>query len=163
MVVKHLLDNNNKNVIFESVDRVKFTVPYGVACASEIVRAMGMHRLASIEFSSPDIKTSTLAKVIEYMDYHHTRPVEEIEKPLKSSNMKDVVSAWDADFVDIEICEIIDLCTAAYNLKIETLVGLTCAKLASMIRDMTVEQIRGIFGGVVDADPGMEPPHMSRE
>ncbi len=36
------------------------------------------------------------------MKYHVDNPSKAIEKPLKSSNMAEVVSQWDADFVDVE-------------------------------------------------------------
>ena len=36
------------------------------------------------------------------MRYHCDNPAEPIEKPLKSANMTDVVSQWDAEFVDVE-------------------------------------------------------------
>jgi S-phase kinase-associated protein 1 len=43
-----------------------------------------------------------LKKVVAYMKYHSDNPAKEIEKPLKSQNMGEVVSQWDADFVDVD-------------------------------------------------------------
>ena len=40
--------------------------------------------------------------MIEYMRYHVDKPAEEIEKPLKSAEMKEVVAPWDAEFVEID-------------------------------------------------------------
>ncbi len=34
------------------------------------------------------------------MTYHSEHPWRDIEKPLKSANMQEVVGKWDADFVD---------------------------------------------------------------
>ncbi len=48
------------------------------------------------------MKTNVLNKVVAYMRNHADNPAKEIEKPLKSSNMSEVVSAWDAQFVDVE-------------------------------------------------------------
>jgi len=36
------------------------------------------------------------------MEYHCDNPAKAIEKPLKSANMAEVVSQWDADYVDVE-------------------------------------------------------------
>jgi S-phase kinase-associated protein 1 len=43
-----------------------------------------------------------LKKVVLFMKYHADNPAREIEKPLKSANMAEVVSQWDADFVDVD-------------------------------------------------------------
>lgn len=48
------------------------------------------------EFSLPNVKASVLRKIIQHMNYHQDNPAKEIEKPLKSANMTEVVSAWDA-------------------------------------------------------------------
>ena len=54
------------------------------------------------EIPLPNVKTDILKKVIDYLMYHAENPAKEIEKPLKSSNMSDVVASWDAEFVDVE-------------------------------------------------------------
>lgn len=43
-----------------------------------------------------------LSKVVTYLKYHVSDQAKEIEKPLKSANMNEVVSQWDADFVDVD-------------------------------------------------------------
>ena len=51
----------------------------------------------------PNVKTVILVKIIEFCKYHSSgNAMLEIEKPLKSANMKDVVPEWDANFVDVE-------------------------------------------------------------
>ncbi len=47
------------------------------------------------------MKHETLKKVVAYLTYHADNPPKEIEKPLKSVNMNEVVSQWDADFVSV--------------------------------------------------------------
>ena len=41
-------------------------------------------------------------QVVGYMKYHVDNAAKEIEKPLKSANMNEVVCQWDADFVDVD-------------------------------------------------------------
>ncbi len=55
------------------------------------------------------VKAATLQKVLDYLHYHVDKPAEEIEKPLKSSNMADVVAQWDADYIDVEQEMLFDL------------------------------------------------------
>ena len=45
----------------------------------------------------PNVKSKVLAKVLEFLKYHaENGAMVEIEKPLKSSKMEEVVSEWDA-------------------------------------------------------------------
>jgi len=66
------------------------------------------------EIPLPNVKSKVLEKVIEYMKHHVNNPADEIEKPLKSASMTEVVSQWDADFIDVEqemLFELILVCT----------------------------------------------------
>ena len=44
------------------------------------------------EIPLPNVKGKILAKVIEYLKYHSGNPAKDIERPLKSANMREVVS-----------------------------------------------------------------------
>src|SRR3989338_8232273 len=50
-----------------------------------------------------NVKAPVLNKVVSYMKYHAENPPKEIEKPLKSNHMSEVVEQWDAEFVDVEL------------------------------------------------------------
>eukprot|EP00345_Euplotes_harpa_P018104 CAMPEP_0168341356 /NCGR_PEP_ID=MMETSP0213-20121227/14633_1 /TAXON_ID=151035 /ORGANISM="Euplotes harpa, Strain FSP1.4" /LENGTH=97 /DNA_ID=CAMNT_0008347813 /DNA_START=10 /DNA_END=300 /DNA_ORIENTATION=+ len=54
----------------------------------------------------PEVKKATLEKVIEFCEHHLVEPLQEIEKPLRTNNIKDVVSKWYGDFVDVKIEEL---------------------------------------------------------
>ena len=72
------------------------------------------------------------------MKYYVSRPAKEIEKPLKSANMNEVVSQWDADFVDVAQEQLFELILAANYMDVKSLLDLTCAKVASMIKGSDV-------------------------
>jgi S-phase kinase-associated protein 1 len=52
------------------------------------------------------------------------------------------VPEWDAKFVDIEQETLFELILAANYMDVKSLLDLTCAKVASMIKGKTPEQIR---------------------
>lgn len=98
----------------------------------------------------PNIKTPILKKIIEYMEYHINNPAEEIPKPLITSNLQDVVSSWDYDFVSTDKETLYELIEASNYLDIKPLLDLTCGKIASMMKDKTTEEIRAEFDIVND-------------
>ena len=82
--------------------------------------------------------------------------MKEIEKPLKSPNMGEVVDEWDAAFVTIDQEMLFELILAANYMDIKSLLDLTCAKVASMIKGKTPEEIRKTFNIVNDFTPEEE-------
>jgi S-phase kinase-associated protein 1 len=54
------------------------------------------------EIPLPSVKGVVLEKIIDYMTYHAQSPAKDIEKPLKSADMREVAGDWDANFVDVE-------------------------------------------------------------
>ena len=80
----------------------------------------------------------------------------EIEKPLKSANMHEVVQEYYANYVTVEQDILFELILAANYLDIKPLLDLTCATVASMIKGKTPEEIRKIFNIVNDFTPEEE-------
>lgn len=109
------------------------------------------------EYPLPNVKSAILSKVIEYCNYHKDSPPEEISKPLRSANLSECnVSEWDIEYVNIEKEILFELILAANYMDIKPLLDLCCAKVASMIRGKTVEQIRSEFNIVNDFTPEEE-------
>ena len=59
--------------------------------------------------------------------------------------MRDVVSPWYADFVDISIEELQELISAANYLDIRPLLEVTWATVAAMMKGKSVEEYRKLF------------------
>ncbi len=97
------------------------------------------------EIPLPNVKSEVLTKVIEFCKFYLTEQMNEIEKPLKSNNMSEVVQKWYADFVDVEQVMLFELILAANYMDIKPLLDLTCATVASMIKGKTPDDIRTTF------------------
>jgi S-phase kinase-associated protein 1 len=109
------------------------------------------------EYPLPNVKSAILTKVIEYCNHHKDNPSEEITKPLRSANLAECnVSEWDIEFVNMEKEILFELILAANYMDIKPLLELCCAKVASMLRGKTVEQIRQEFNIVNDFTPEEE-------
>jgi len=149
-------DDGNEELILVSQDAEKFAVAKKVALMSELVKTMAEGDKEEREIPLPNVKAAVLLKVTQYMKYHVDNPAKEIEKPLKSANMTEVVSTWDADFVDVDQELLFELILAANYMDIKSLLDLTCAKVASMIKGKTPEQIRKTFNIQNDFTPDEE-------
>ena len=66
-----------------------------------------------------------------------------IDKPLRSTELADVTTPWYTDFVNgLEQEELFELILASNYLDIKPLLELTCAKVATMIKNKTIPEIR---------------------
>ena len=137
-------DEGESQLTLTSQENESFTVDRKVACMSELVKTMAEGDDENT-IPLPNVKAAILKKVIEYMTYHNENPAKEIEKPLKSAIMAEVVDAWDASFVEVKQEILFELILAANYMDIKPLLDLTCAKVASMIKGKTPEQIRKTF------------------
>jgi len=124
---------------------------------SELVKTMADGDKDEKVIPLPNVKAAVLKKVVEWMKHHVDNPAKEIEKPLKSANLAECVSdAWDAEFVHVDQELLFELILAANYMDIKPLLDLTCAKVASMIKGKTPEQIRKTFNIQNDFTPEEE-------
>jgi S-phase kinase-associated protein 1 len=108
------------------------------------------------EIPLPNVKASVLQKVIDFCTHYREDPMNEIQKPLKSSVMNEVVQQWYADFVSVEQPMLFELILAANYMDIKPLLDLTCAAVASMIKGKTPQEIRETFNIANDFSPEEE-------
>ena len=131
-------------VVLVPPDGQRVEVPRNVAEMSVLIKEM----LAddeddeAPEIPLPNVNKDILDKVIEFCKHHVNDPMPEIEKPLKSNNMADVVPEWDANFIDVEQSTLFAIILAANYLDLPNLLDLSCAKVASMIKGKSPEEIR---------------------
>jgi len=157
-------------VILTSQEGESFEVEGRVAIMSELVKTMigtadpddnqdtseGTSADQDQEIPLPNVKSDVLGKVIQFCRKHVDEEMPNIEKPLKSAKMEEVVPKWDADFVNIPQELLFELILAANYMDIKSLLDLTCAKVASMIKGKTPEEIRKTFNIVNDFTPEEE-------
>lgn len=78
---------------------------------------------------------------MDYCEKHKNNTPPEIEKPIKSVDMSENVSdPWDAKYIEIENLEdLFELILAANFLDIKSLLDLSCAKVATMIKGCSLK------------------------
>ena len=136
-----------------------FTVPIAVAKMSKLVDTTidDENEDEIQEIPLPNVKSSVLAKVIEYCThYRNVEAMSPITTPLKSSKIEEVVQQWYADFVKVEQVLLFELVTAANFMDIKPLLDLTCFAVAVLIKGKSADEIRKIFNISNDFTPEEE-------
>ena len=95
--------------------------------------------------------------MIEYLEHIEAgNAVPNIEKPVRSNNMKDVTTEFYANFIDLDDDHVQDLMKAANFLAIDDLLVLCLAKMGSVIRGLTIPEFRKRFNIINDFTPEEE-------
>ena len=93
-----------------------------------------------------EIDEKNAEKIKEYLTHFDGVPPAEIEKPLTSNEMKNLTDEWSAGFVDkISLEDLINLTVAANYMGINSLLDLCCAKVASLCKDKSDDEIFKTF------------------
>ena len=108
------------------------------------------------EIPLPNVKRAILEKVIVFCTHMKDHQPPEIDKPLVSTDMAAVVDPWHADFINLDQEVLFELIMASNYLDIKPLLELACAKVASLIKNKTVPEIRKFFNIENDFSPGEE-------
>ena len=75
---------------------------------------------------------------------------------MRTTQLSDVVNDWYANFVNIDQEVLFELILAANFMDIKSLLELACAKVASLIKGMTIPEIREFFNIENDFTPEEE-------
>jgi len=102
----------------------------------------------SIYMETPRISSEALSKVIEFCTYHtHCEPMKTLQLPFRSSDLKELVQDWYANFVqDMEWKLVLQMVGAANFLDIKPLLQLCCLGVVRRIVGKSAEEVRPMFG-----------------
>ena len=128
----------NKKVLFLTSDGHTVEVEREIASKSEWVKNIVDGSEVDDNIPLTIINKATLLKVIEYCTYINTNVPPQIDRPLRSNELSDIVDPWYAEFVNLEQEVLFELILAANFMDIKSLLELACAKVASLIKGMTI-------------------------
>ena len=134
------------SVTLVSSDGAHFQIPVSVAKCSGLVNSLIEDET---DYSDPipilGVNTENLTKIIAFCTHILEEPLPEIEKPIRSNVFRDIVPPWYDTFADMDHSALFELVEAANYMDVKSLLDLICAKIASMIKDKSVEDIRETF------------------
>ena len=113
---------------------------------SNLLKDLIQDYTADTDVPMPDIKGDILKKVVEYLVHYQETEPKEIPKPLPSANLLDVTDEWDVAYINsVDLDSNFDIINAANYMDIKPLLDLSCAKIASLMKGKTAEEIRTMF------------------
>lgn len=141
---------DEKNIHLLSKEGKKFEISKRDAKVSDLVSKSFETDTESTELPLPSVETEMLELIVEYMKYHKGEEPPIVEKPLRSSIMKDVCKdEWDATFIDkvgdSDLDKLYELIKTANYMNIKSLLHLGCAKVASKIKGKPVDEVKKIL------------------
>merc|ERR1719433_993142 len=100
------------------------------------------------EIQVKQVDGPTLALIVQYLNQHKGVEPAEIAKPIRSVKMEKIVEdPWDADFVNkLAKRQLFQLILGANYMDCKSLLHLGCAKVATMIKGKSPEEIKQILG-----------------
>jgi S-phase kinase-associated protein 1 len=108
-----------------------------------------------------ELSVAVLEKVIQFMEHYLDHPMPEIEKPLTTNVMADLVGEWYATWVDVDQELLFNIILAANYLDVAPLLDMAIAKVATQVKGRSPEEVKALFRIEPDITP--EEERMVRE
>ena len=149
------METQNKTLFLISSEGIKEPISLKAALRSQLIKTMIEINPDSNEIPL-DIESNILKKIKEYLEHYENEEPSEIERPLPSSNFKECVSEWDYNFMNLGVDTIMSLSLASNKMDIKSLLELTSAKTASIIKGKNTQEIQKEFNIEDDFTPEEE-------
>ena len=136
----------SKIITMTSSDGQKITIDEKSAERSSLMKGLIQDYTENSDIPMPDIRGEVLKKVVEYLTHYNESDPKEIPRPLPSANLLDVTDEWDVTFINsVDLDTTFDIINGANYMDIKPLLDLSCAKIASLMKGKTAEEIRQMF------------------
>ena len=147
------MDNSTeeKTIILVSSESIRVPIKLSAAKKSVVI-CNYINDYPDKELYLKNIKYSTIIKLKVYLEHLVDHTPEKIQIPLPKKEFKDCITQWDYDFINCDTEEVLEIMVAANFLDIDSLLDLTSAKIASIIKGKNPEEIRRILNMENDID-----------
>ncbi|MCQ2819188.1 MAG: SKP1 family protein [archaeon] len=135
-----------KTVTIQSSDNVNIKLDYELAIRSGLIKGLLGDYKEEDALPLPGVRSEILNLVVEFLNHYKDTQPKEIPKPLPSANLQDILDKWDYEFINkVELNSVFDLINAANYMELTPILDLACAKIASLMKGKTAEEIRAMF------------------
>ena len=148
--------DSDKKITLISSDGEKMQVTAKAAQRSQLVKGIIEDYPDDAEVPLNNVKSNILKKIKEYLEHYENEEPKQIERPLPSQKFDECVEPWDFKYIDVDLELIFELILGANYMDIKPLLELASAKVASIIKGKTTEEIRKTFNIQNDFTPEEE-------
>jgi len=126
----------------------KFAISRKAVLMSNYVKNLIESDKTAVEIPVKKVSGPILNLIVEYLKHHDGKVQAEIAKPIRSVKMEKIVEdAWDATFINKQTKKMtFKIILAANYMDIPSLLHLGCAKIATLIKGKSPEEIKKILG-----------------
>lgn len=130
----------------ESPERLTVEKPH--AMMSKLVANILEGDQDATEIQVKQVDGATLQLIVKYLQHHKGTEPGDIAKPIRSVKMEKIVEdPWDAEFINaLKKRDLFQLILGANYMDCKALLHLGCAKVATMIKGKSPEEIKQILG-----------------
>lgn len=137
---------NVKLVTLKSSDGQGFQIDTKSANKSKVISELIQDFQEDNEIPLPEIEGKILKKIVEYLTHYRDIVPKEIPKPLRDAKLNEIIDPWDNNFIySFTIADCILLINGANYLDIQSLLCLGCARIASKMIELPIEEVRKTF------------------
>jgi len=143
-------EDNDKTLTLISMEETnpqKFTISGKAAEMCKLVRSILEGDQSATEIPIKKVKGDILELIVEYLKHHNGKVPAEIAKPIRSVKMEKIVEdKWDADFINNMSKKVIfQVILGANYMDVPSLLHLGCAKIATLIKGKSPDEIKQIL------------------
>ena len=112
---------------------------------SDLIDGSKNEEVLVVPIKKSHITVETMQRITSFLSHHADKPFVPVSKPIHTSEMRDLVGAWDANFITLDQKTLLEMLMAANYLNIPTLLNLVQCKIASLLRCKSLTEIKKIF------------------
>jgi len=131
----------------------KFPISKRAAMMCNLVKNIIQGDQTAKEIEIQKVTGPVLNLIVEYLQHHNGKVPADINKPIRDVKMEKLVEdPWDAEFINKQTKKVIfQIILGANYMDIKSLLHLGCAKIATLIKGKSPEEIKKILGDDDDA------------
>lgn len=145
----HSLDDDKEDMLtfitFICKDDKRIKIKKDIAIQSNLVKVTLETDSDMTEIKLQDYDINTMTKIERFVCHYDKNPMMKIPQPLTSIDLKNYISVWYVTFISMQHQQLFELLKLSNYLHIQPLINLGCAKMATIIKDKTPNEIHNIF------------------
>ena len=134
-------------ITLKSSDGQQFQIDIKSAKRSTYIADLIEEHKGETEFLIPEVEAKILKKIVEYLIHYKDTEPKDIKRPLNDSKIEKILDKWDYTYItSFALADCVDLLNAATFMDIQPLLRLMCARIAALMIELPLDEVKTTFG-----------------